>query len=105
MAEPTPGPWSIEYDPALSPHIWLHAKDNSGILMVQPCDRDDGRGECLDEEDWANARAAAALPEMLEALQKLSAVRPCNWEDDEDAEALAAWRSLDSALAKAKGIS
>lgn len=39
---------------------------------------------------------------MRAALMLLSAVRPTNWEDDDDPAQLAAWRACDEALALAR---
>lgn len=44
-----------------------------------------------------------AAPSMLKALYALSAVRPSNWNDEDDIETAAAWGALDDAIAEAEG--
>lgn len=43
------------------------------------------------------------LPELMEAAAAVMAIRPANWDDDDDPEQVAAWRKLDEAIAKARG--
>jgi hypothetical protein len=52
-------------------------------------------------EDMANARLLIAAPDLLSALEGVRAVRPSNWEDDEDPEQVAAWQAVDAALRQA----
>lgn len=56
-------------------------------------------------EPWPPAPTgqSAAAPQMLAALRRLGAIRPDNWNDGDDAEAEAAWRALDAAIAAAEG--
>lgn len=51
----------------------------------------------------ANARAIAAVPDLIGAAIAVKAIRPDNWDDGDDPEQAAAWRLLDAALAKATG--
>lgn len=56
------------------------------------------------EEQLANAELFVASPKLLAALKGLVAVRPVNWDDeDEDPEQAAAWREADAAIALAEG--
>lgn len=52
-------------------------------------------------EHVAVANLLSAAPDMFDALQALSLIRPSNWADGEDPEQEAAWKALDAALAKA----
>lgn len=52
----------------------------------------------LTARDVVNGRLLQALPKLLAAAHAVRAVRPVNWDDDEDAEQAAAWRALDAAL-------
>lgn len=40
----------------------------------------------------------AAHVNLRAALEAVSAIRPTNWEDEEDADQVAAWRQLDAQL-------
>lgn len=41
--------------------------------------------------------------DLLDAAKAVRAVRPVNWDDDEDPEQLSAWLKLDAAIARAGG--
>ncbi|QNQ09292.1 hypothetical protein [Sphingomonas alpina] len=62
-----------------------------------------------DVSDWTPVESAMrflrreARPSVVAALNQISAVRPSNWEDDDDPDQLAAWRAVDAALAACKG--
>lgn len=43
--------------------------------------------------------ASHAVSALIDAARATSAIRPTNWEDDEDPEQAAAWKALDQALA------
>ena len=63
-------------------------------------------GDHTPEEQLANAILFEASPKMLAALNALNAVRPVNWDDeDEDPDQAQAWRLLDEALASVGGAS
>jgi hypothetical protein len=70
MSKHTPGPWTVEPPSDQAPHMWITAPTSSGIAKVETCDYDDGRGERLTDEDFANARLIAASPELLAALKE-----------------------------------
>lgn len=69
--EHTPGPWFLEPPSEQTPHIWISAPTSSVIAKIEICDYDDGEGEHLTGEDWANADLIAAAPDLLEALKDL----------------------------------
>ncbi|WGM45270.1 hypothetical protein KOAAANKH_00131 [Brevundimonas sp. NIBR10] len=56
--------------------------------------------ECDPPIDTGDGPIRAALP-MLSALRGLIAIRPANWDDDEDPDQVAAWRAADTAIALA----
>ncbi|PZO05437.1 MAG: hypothetical protein DCF29_08015 [Alphaproteobacteria bacterium] len=43
--------------------------------------------------------------DLLAALKGLQAVRPSNWDDEEDGDCVAAWAAADAAVAQAEGRS
>ena len=65
----TPGPWAIEAPSDMTPHIWISAPTNSGCAKIEICDYEDGLGERLSAEDWANANLITAAPELLAACE------------------------------------
>lgn len=56
--------------------------------------------EVSDRDDVNKARILA-LPALLAAAHAVREIRPGNWDDADDAEALAAWTALDAALVAA----
>lgn len=57
-----------------------------------------------------DAAIAAQVPTLLaridaltEALERVSAIRPSNWDDPRDPEHLGAWRAVDAALEEKMG--
>ncbi|WP_322883246.1 hypothetical protein U8C37_09620 [Sinorhizobium medicae] len=73
MSKHTPGPWTAEPPSEQTPHIWVNAATNSGVAKIEVCDYDDGKGERLTDEDFANARLIAAAPDLLAALKSAAA--------------------------------
>lgn len=69
MSKHTPGPWTVEPPSDQTPHIWITAPTSSGVAKIETCNYDDGQGERLTDEDFANARLIAAAPDMLAALK------------------------------------
>ncbi|MDX1188098.1 hypothetical protein GOL88_24210 [Sinorhizobium medicae] len=65
MSKHTPGPWTVEPPSEQTPHIWVNAATNSGVAKIEACDYDDGKGERLTDEDFANARLIEAAPDLL----------------------------------------
>lgn len=59
---------------------------DAGLAMVAALDR-------------AEPATGALIVQIVKALRAVSAIRPTNWDDDEDAPQLAAWRAVDAALA------
>lgn len=106
----TAGPWSVERpNRKQSPNLWIAAPSSAGICKIEPCDYDDGRGERLTAEDYANAHLIASAPDMLDALKKalttLQFLAPHNRYPDGtvvpgDSELI---REIKAALAKAGG--
>lgn len=99
----TPGPWSLDYDPEMSPNIWIVAPTNSGVAKVEICEHREGRPEELNDEDWANAafivRACNSHDALLSACRALLAT----WGSDDEDAIIAARRSARAAIAKATG--
>jgi hypothetical protein len=114
MSKHTPGPWTVEPPSEQTPHIWIVAPTSSGIAKVETCDYDDGRGERLTDEDFANASLIAAAPDMLGALKSAAAAiggwsRPTGANGmtcaSLDHPLMVAQRVIYDALAKAEGRS
>jgi hypothetical protein len=84
-----PAPWTVRGDGT------IFDADNRAICVLG-CPED-----ALQEQDLANGRALLAVHQLGAALRGLIAVRPSNWNDDEDAEQQAAWIAADTALAAA----
>lgn len=103
----TAGPWTVEKsNQRQSPNLWIIAPGNAGICKIEPCDYDDGKGERLTAEDFANARLIAAAPELLEALTDITAfLRGVNTLSTRGAEIEISrlCRNSEAALTKAKG--
>ncbi len=57
--------------------------------------------EAMGCEPPGDTPVTRAAPQLLSALRGLQAVRPANWEDDEDPDQVAAWRAADAAVALA----
>lgn len=70
MAQHTPAPWKVDYDPAESDSIWIVAADGLPIAKIEPCDRGDGKGEVLSRQDFANAHLLALAPVLLAFADK-----------------------------------
>ena len=87
MSKHTPGPWNYK-----SP-LEVVGSDGTTIKLI-------GLTHAQYETDEANARLIAAAPELLEALQLLSASLPLNHKVDSKVVA-----KCRSAIAKAKGES
>lgn len=68
MSRRTTGPWTLGYDPMLSPHILILSSLNEPVAVIEPCDQGDGQGCRLSDEDWDNAGLIAAAPDLLDAL-------------------------------------
>ncbi|MDE4557459.1 hypothetical protein U8C36_06500 [Sinorhizobium medicae] len=68
MSTHTPGPWTVEPPSEQTPHIWVNAPKSSGVAKIETCNYDDGQGERLIDEDFANARLISAAPDLLDAL-------------------------------------
>lgn len=68
MGKHTPGPWTVEPPSEQTPHIWITAPTSSGVAKIETCNYDDGQGERLIDEDFANARLISAAPDLLDAL-------------------------------------
>lgn len=100
----TPGPWRIddEHDDYV---ISIVGRPSWGCCRFGvKGEWDIARMEVLDgrsAETTANARLMGAGPDMVAALVALNMVRPANWDDADDPSTVAAWRQLDTALAKA----
>lgn len=76
----TSGPWRIEYDASLSPHIVIDTPSGTPeAATIQTCDYDDGLGERLTVTDWENAHLISAAPDMYEAIKQM-----LTWFDDDD---------------------
>lgn len=53
--------------------------------------------------DWkAHGRLMAAAPRMRAALMAVDAIKPTNWDDDEDPAQAAAWREVSAAIEAAQ---
>ena len=52
----------------------------------------------------SRACIAAAAPALFAALARLIAIRPENWDDDDDPDQVAAWRAADEAIDAANGL-
>lgn len=70
MAQHTPAPWRVDYDPAESDSIWIVGADGLPIAKIEPCDRGDGKGETLSRQDFANAHVLAVAPVLLAFADK-----------------------------------
>jgi hypothetical protein len=98
QGEWTKGPWSVGRDsnwpgsfgviegPSFAISYVLYATDVT-FKMGEQRDRD--------------ARLIAAAPDMAAALMAVGAIRPSNWDDNDDPAQVAAWHALDAALSKA----
>ncbi|MDX0276744.1 hypothetical protein [Sinorhizobium meliloti] len=73
MSKHTPGPWTVEPPSDQTPHIWITAPTSSGVAKIETCNYDDGQGERLTDEDFANALVIAAAPDLLAALKSAAA--------------------------------
>lgn len=71
----TPGPFSIDPPSEQTPHLWIIAGGNSGVSKIETCDYDDGQGERLTDEDRANARRVASIPDMEAEITRLRTVQ------------------------------
>lgn len=70
MAQHTPAPWKVEYDPSDSDSIWIVGADGLPIAKIEPCDRGDGNGEVLSRRDFADAHLIAIAPVLLAFADK-----------------------------------
>lgn len=68
MSKHTPGPWTVEPPSDQTPHIWITAPTSSGVAKIETCDYNDGQGEKLTDEDFANAHLIAAAPDLHSAV-------------------------------------
>lgn len=86
----TPGPWIAEGS-EMNATVWVRGPDGKRVCSVKRC-----------ETDFDNARLIAAAPDLLEALQKISAIDNLmhggDWDEIEQARDIAR-----AALAKVGG--
>jgi hypothetical protein len=94
----TPGPWRVFLTKDGRRVIGIGELTGEGIA---DCGFGVWRGGSA--EAIANAYLIAAAPELLAALKAAQAIRPGNWDDDDDPDQAAAWRAVDAAIAKAEG--
>jgi hypothetical protein len=102
----TPGPWVVDPPSEQTPHIWVGPNTAPNIAKLETWDRGDGRGERLDETDFADARLIAAAPDLLECLKRLSQLADgiyVRMSDREFQLMREAWEKADAAIAKAEG--
>lgn len=90
----TPGPWYVcRYDPAV-------VLDGVGREVA-----DCSTFETMPLEEAANARLVAAAPELLAAIEQLiDYAQPDNWDEGNDPDQAAAWRSAFCAMCAARGL-
>lgn len=69
MSAHTPAPWHVVEPLGPGEPLWISAATVLGIAKIEPCERGDGLGERLTDEDHANARLIAAAPDLLAALR------------------------------------
>ena len=71
MTKPTPGPWKVEISPVrkkfsvVSPDTWICGED------TWICGEIDNRPYMDPEEAYANAKAIAAVPQIMETMAKM----------------------------------
>lgn len=76
---------------------------STGAVFANFKDKDDLWRAAMGSEPPKDSAITRAAPAMLDALRGLIAVRPGNWEDDDDADLTAAYRAADAAVALAEG--
>ena len=103
MSKPTPGPWRYDYMSAYGRDIY------AGKKWIGQANGDHGNPESSfpsNSECNANARLIAAAPDLLEALEDMTArfERCCRYNGNADEEMLAeSTKDAHAAIAKAKG--
>ena len=70
MTEHTPGPWKVIEDPFSEGIVAIIQHDEFGLLAVGSCEDRAATGE----EDHYNAHLIAAAPDLLAALEEISAL-------------------------------
>ena len=75
----TPGPWKTNKDPEVIADIWTEKSSSDGLrqfVAASPfCGDRDKMGREKARKQWAcDAQAIAALPELLEAMERLFSI-------------------------------
>jgi AcrR family transcriptional regulator len=76
---------------------------STGAVFANFTDKADLWRQVMGTEPPVETSVTRAAPAMLAALLALQAVRPSNWDDDQDPETLAAWLKADEVIAQAEG--
>lgn len=82
----SPSPWACQGDLAIV--------DAAGRAI---CVLGDPFGDAT-EQDITNGAAIVQAPRLIAALRGVLAIRPGNWDDDEDPDHVAAWTEVEDAL-------
>jgi hypothetical protein len=77
---------------------------STGAIFNSWKGKDDLWREAMGCEPPIDTPVVRAAPNLLSALRGLIAVRPSNWNDDEDPDRVAAWTAADTAIALAEGL-
>lgn len=76
---------------------------STGSMFASFADKADLWRVAMGCEPPLDGPATRAAPLLVSALRGLIAVRPANWDDDDDPDAVAAWTAADVALRVAEG--